>query len=271
MAEISAKQVQALRAKTDLAMMDCKKALVEAGGDETRAMEILRQKFANRMSERADRETACGRIGVFAGGQGAAVAELRCETDFVATNDSFTELANTLAQQAVLTGLTDVEQLKASKLPDGRTVDELVVDAYGKIKENLSIQRLARIEGTGACYAHHNGKVGAVICCDTDPGEAGRHVCMHIASTPVILGLTREDVEPAVVQEARARMAEEAAGKPEQIIEKIVKGKMDKWYGGRILLEQPFVMDDKKTLGDFAKDNGFVIKAFLKYDVGGLS
>jgi elongation factor Ts len=94
---------------------------------------------------------------------------------------------------------------------------------------------------------------------------------MHVASTPVILGLTREDVEPAVVQEARARATEEAAGKPEQIIEKIVKGKMDKWYGGRVLLEQPFVMDDKKTLGDFAKENGFAIKAFLKFDVGGLS
>jgi elongation factor Ts len=270
MAEISAKQVQALRVKTGLAMMDCKKSLVEAGGDEARAMEILRQKFANKMRERADRETANGRIGVFADDQVAALAEFRCETDFVATNDTFMELANMVAQQAARTGVTDVERLKVSKLPDGQTVGDKLVEAFGKIKENLGIRRVARIEGLGACYVHHNGKVGAAVACDQQPGEAGRHICMHIASTQVILGLTREDVDPSAVQEARERAKAEAAGKPEQIIEKIVKGKMEKWYGGRVLLEQPFVMDDKKTVGAFAEENGFAVRAFLKYEVGGL-
>jgi len=270
MAEISAKQVQALRAKTDLAMMDCKRALVEAEGDETKALDILRKQFAGKMSERAHKETANGRIGVFADGQVAALVEMRCETDFVATNSEFTNLANMVAEQVARTGITDVEQLKSSKLPDGRMVNDMMADAYGKMKENLGIHRMAKIDGAGACYVHHNGKVGAMIACDGEPGESGRHVCMHVASTPVILGLVREDVDSAAVDEAREGAKEGTAGKPEQIVEKIINGKMGKWYSERVLVEQPFVMDDKKSVGDFAKENGFTIKAFLKYEVGGL-
>ncbi len=270
MAEISAKQVQALRAKTDLAMMDCKKALVEADGDETKAVEILRKKFADKMTDRAHKETANGRIGVFADGQGAALAEIRCETDFVATNDAFRDLANKLAEQVLRTGITNVEELTASKLHDGQTVKGLLVDAYGKMKENLGIRRLTRIEGAGACYVHHNGRVGAAIVCDTDPGEAGRHVCMHVASTQTIVGLVREDVDAALVAEGRERAKEGTAGKPEQIIEKIVNGKMGKWFSERVLTEQPFVMDDKKSVGAFAKEGGFSIKGFVKYEVGGV-
>ncbi len=271
MPEISAKQVQALRSKTDLAMMDCKAALVEAAGDETKAMEILRKKFADKMSTRSDKEAANGRIGIHACGKCVALAEVRCETDFVAGNDSFRELADTIAKTAGSTGTTDVVGLKSAKTSTGRTVNELLVDAFGKLKENMNIQRTARLDGPGAAYVHHNGKVGTVISTDNDPGEAGRHICMHIASSVVLLGLSREDVNAADVQAAKEKAREDAKGKPEPIIEKIVTGKMDKWFGERVLLEQPFVMDDKKTVGQFAKENGFTVKAYLKYEVGGLS
>lgn len=271
MADINAKQVQALRVKTDLPMMDCKQALIEAGGDEKKALEILRKRFADKMSTRAEKETANGRIGVYATDQAAALAEVRCETDFVAGNELFKQLANQVAEQCARSGITDVERLKGASLPAGRTVNDLVTDAFGKFKENMGIHRLKRLEGPGACYVHHNGKVGTAIVCDAPPGEAGRHLCMHIASTPVILGLTREDVDPAAVKEAKERALTEIAGKPEQIKEKIVRGKMEKWYGERVLLEQPFVMDDKKTVGAYAKENGFVIKAFIKYEVGGIN
>jgi elongation factor Ts len=270
MAEISAKQVQALRSKTDLPMMDCKNALVEAKGDEAQALELLRKRFADKMTTRAEKEAANGRIGVFADGNAAAMAELRCETDFVATNDKFTELANVVARQAATTGVTDVEQLKATKLPDGRTVNDLLVDAFGKLRENMYIQRATRLAGPGAGYVHHNGRVATIVVCDKEPGEPGRHVCMHVASTPVILGLVREDVATALVQEAKERAAVEAAGKPPPIIDKIVAGKMNKWYQERVLTEQPFVMDDKKSVGTYAQENGFVVKAFLKFEVGGL-
>lgn len=270
MADISAKQVQALRAKTDLPMMDCKNALVEAKGDETAALELLRKRFADKMTTRAEKEAANGRIGVYADAQAAAVAELRCETDFVATNDKFTQLADAVARQVAATGVTDVEKLKATKLPNGQTVNDLLVDAFGKLRENMFIHRTARLTGPGACYVHHNGRVGTIVIGDNEPGEPGRHVCMHVASTPVILGLVREDVSPALVQEAKERATTEAAGKPPQIVEKIVAGKLAKWYQERVLTEQAFVMDDKKSVGAYAKENGFAVKAFLKYEVGGL-
>lgn len=270
MAEISAKQVQDLRTETGLAMMDCKKALVESGGDKEKAKGILRKKFAGKMSERAARETANGRIGVYGGLEGAALVELRCETDFVATNDDFRSVADALAAHCAKTGETQVESFKRSPMPGGHTVEELLVDAFGKIKENIQLRRLARIEGAGACYVHHNGRVGTAIVSDRAPGEAGRGICMHIASTPVILGLTREEVDAALVAEAREQAREEAKGKPEPIVERIVAGKMDKWYAERVLLEQPFVMDDKKSVGDFARENGFAVRSFLKFEVGGL-
>ena len=270
MAEINAKQVQALRSKTDLAMMDCKAALVEAGGDEAKAMEILRRKFADKMSARADKEAANGRIGVHACGKCAALAEVRCETDFVATNDSFRALADAVADACASSSTTDVEKLKGVKTNSGRTVNELMVDAFGKLKENMNVQRVARIDGAGAGYVHHNGKVGAVIACDKDPGEAGRQICMHIASNVMLRGLARTDVKPSEVEAAEQKAREEAQGKPPQILDKIVSGKMDKWYAERVLTEQPFVMDDKKSVGQFAKENGFAIKSYLKFEVGGL-
>jgi elongation factor Ts len=268
MAEINAQQVQALRIKTDLPMMDCKKALMEANGDETKALELLRKRFADKMSDRADKEAASGRIGLHADAQCAALTELRCETDFVATNTMFVELANNVAGQVARTGATDIEKLKATKLPNGHTVNELMIDAFGKIRENIGIHRAAKIDGAAAGYVHHNGKVGAALVGDKDPGEAGRHICMHIASTAVILGLQREDVDPALVAEAREKAKDGTAGKPPQIVEKIIAGKMDKWFQERVLVEQPFVMDDKKSVGAYAKENGFAIKAFLRFEVG---
>ena len=269
MAQINAKQVQGLRAETGLAMMDCKKALVEAEGDNTRAKEILRKKFADKMSDRASKETANGRIGVYAGAESAALVELRCETDFVAGNNVFRTMADRLAEHCAKTGITEIEDFKKSEMDGGQTVTDFMVDAFGKMKENMEIRRLRKIEGVGACYVHHNGQVAAVIVCDSAPGEAGRQVCMHVASTQMITGLTREDVDPKAVAEAREKAAGEAEGKPEQIIAKIVDGKMGRWYAERVLLEQPFVMDDKKSVCDFAKENGFSVKAFAKYEVGG--
>lgn len=268
MPEITAKQVQALRTKTDLAMMDCKAALVEAEGDETKALEILRKKFADKMSTRGDKEAANGRIGIFADDKTAALVELRCETDFVATNDAFRSLADAIARQVARAGVTDVEQLKSSKTENGRTVQELLVDAFGKLKENMAIQRAVRLDGSGAAYVHHNGKVGAVIVCDQSPGEAGRQVCMHIASSVMLMGLNREAVPAAEVSAAKDKAREEARGKPEPILEKIVGGKMDKWFAERVLLEQPFVMDDKKSVSAFAREHGFTIKAYAKFEVG---
>jgi elongation factor Ts len=274
MAEISAQQVQALRTKTGLAMMDCKKALVEAGGDPGKALDCLRRRFADKMSDRADKEAANGRIGVYADDRGAALIELRCETDFVATNDNFKALANAIAGACAASGVTDPAEVEACKAGAGRTVKELLVDAYGQLKEKIVVKRIKRLEGPGACYVHHNGKVGAAIVCDKPPGEAGRQVCMHIASMASLMALSREQLPAERVAPVRAKVEDEAAatgkGKPPQVLQKIVDGKMDKWYAERVLLEQPFVMDDKKSVGQFAMQSGFVVKAYLKFEVGGV-
>lgn len=268
MSAITAKQVQALRAKTGLAMMDVKNALVEAKGDESAAIEYLREKFKDKMSSRAEREAANGRIGVHADEKFAAMCELRCETDFVATNSDFRSIADKIAEQCAKTGIVDVDEIKSSKMADGQTVQGFLTDAFGRLKENMQLKRLVRIEGPGASYVHHNGQVGAIITGTANPGDAGRSICMHIASTASIAGRVREDVCPDEVAEAKKTASADLGNKPPEIQEKIVSGKMDKWFSERVLVEQPFVMDDKKSVGEFAKENGFEITGFRKFEVG---
>ncbi|MCK6457587.1 MAG: translation elongation factor Ts [Phycisphaerae bacterium] len=271
MAEISAAQVQALRARTDLPLMDCKKALIEAKGDESAAMEILRKRYADKMSSRADKEAANGRIGAYCDAKGGALVELRCETDFVATNSVFTELSNQIARQVAATHVKDVAQLAESKceFAGGRSVRELISDAYGKLNEKMEIRAARCIHGACATYVHHNGKVGAIVAFDKPNDAVGRQVCMHIASRTLLLGLNREAVDAKLVQEAREHAASEVTGKPPNIIEKIVAGKLDKWFAERVLLEQPFALDDKITVGEAVRQAGVTITGYLRFEVGG--
>jgi len=271
MPEISASQVQSLRSRTDLPLMDCKKALIDAGGNEERAIEILREKFKDRMSSRADKEAANGRIGLYADANGGALAEVRCETDFVAGNKVFVELANQCARQVAETHLKDPQALLASKasFAAGRTLKELMADAYGKLNEKLEIRRARCVHGAAAGYVHHNGKVAALITMDKPNDAAGRQISMHIASAHVLLGLDRSAIDPKLVEEAKAAARAEVSNKPPQIIDKIVAGKMDKWFGERVLLEQPFALDDKKSVGEFAKESGVSITGYLRYELGG--
>ncbi len=271
MPDISASQVQALRSRTDLPLMDCKKALIETGGNEEKAIALLREKFKDKMSSRADKEAANGRIGLYADAKGGALAELRCETDFVASNSVFVELANQTARQAAETHLKEPEALMGSKaaFAGGRTIKELMADAYGKLNEKMEIRRARCAHGAAAGYVHHNGKVAALVTMDKPNDAVGRQVCMHIASAQTLLGLDRAAIDPALVEEAKAAAKAEVANKPPQIIEKIVAGKLDKWFAERVLLEQPFALDDKKTVGAFAKENGITITGYLRYELGG--
>jgi elongation factor Ts len=271
MPDISASQVQSLRSRTDLPLMDCKKALIDAGGDEDKAIEILREKFKDKMSSRADKEAANGRIGLFTDAKGGALVELRCETDFVAGNSVFVELANQFARQAAETHLKDAEGLLASKaaFAGGRTLKELMADAYGKLNEKMELRRARCIHGPAAGYVHHNGKVAAIVTTDKPNEAAGRQICMHIASAHVLLGLDRSAIDAKLVEEAKTAARAEVANKPPQIIEKIVAGKLDKWFAERVLLEQPFALDDKKTVAQFANENGVSITGYLRFELGG--
>lgn len=276
MPEISASQVQALRAKTDLPLMDCKKALIEANGSEEGAIELLRKRFADKMSSRADKEAANGRIGAFTDAKGGALAEMRCETDFVAGNSVFVELANGFARQVAATHGKSPAELIDSKaeFAGGRTMKQLMADAFGKLNENMEFRRGQCIHGACSSYVHHNGKVGAIVALDKANDEIGRQICMHVASRQLLLGLDRSAVDKKAVAEAeeavRAEMKADPknASKPANIIDKMFAGKMDRWYGERVLIEQPFALDDKKTVGQAAKEAGVTITGYLRFELG---
>ncbi len=267
-ATISASQVKSLRDKTGISMSYCKKALVEAEGDQTQAMDILQKQYAGQVDKRADKEAANGRIGAFVDGEAGALVELRCETDFVANSDPFKSAADALARLASKRGVTDPDQLLQTQSDDGNTGQDIIAAAYGTLKENIKLARVTRIEGGVACYVHHNGLVGTVIAADGDGSGVAKQICMHTAAQQTLDGLNRDDLDPAEIKKAREWMKDQAKGKPENIVEKIVVGKMDKWYGERVLLEQPFALDDKKTVAQVAKDAGITVSGYLKFELG---
>lgn len=270
MAEISAAQVSALRNRTGLPMMDVKKALVESNGNEDAAIELLRKRFADKMTSRADKEAANGRIGCHADATGGALVELRCETDFVATNTVFTEIANQFARQVAATHAKDAASLLASKaaFAGGRSMSDLLADAYGKLNEKMEYRRGTCLHGACAGYVHHNGKVGALVATDKPNEAAARQIGMHIASRQLLVGLDRSAVPESDVEKVRAEFRAEVSNKPPQIIDKIVSGKVDKWYAERVLLEQSFALDENKTVGQFAKENGITLTGYLRFEVG---
>jgi len=270
MAEISAKQVQTMREKTGLPLMDVKKALVEAGGDEPKALEILRKRFADKMVTKSDRVAGKGRIGAYVGSGRGALCEVRCETDFVATNDVFKAFTDQIARQAVETGITDPALLLASKaaFAGGRTIQALLEEAFSKLGEKLEIISVVLLDGATGSYVHFNGQVGSLVASDKPQPEFARQLSMHVAARQNDFWMTREQVPAALVSAERDRSRGEVQGKPPQIIDKIVEGKMSKWFSELVLPEQPFALDDKKTVAQAAKDSGVTVTGFRRMEVG---
>jgi len=275
MADISAAAVKALRDRTGLPMMDCKRALNEAAGDEEKAIEILRKAGAKTMEKRAGRETSAGRVAVYASldpGVGAMV-DLRCESAPVANNVEFVELAEDLVKQ--LAGgpgaATPEELLGQPSTRDGaRTLKEQFDELNNRIREVFVLKRVVRIDGPCGGYAHHNGAVGVLLEVEGGTAELAKDVCMHVAAMrPTVVA--SEDLDPAEVEKERAILSEAARteGKPEKIIEKMVEGRLRKeFYVRHCLLEQPFVKDDKRTVGKVAKEAGMKIVQFVHWELG---
>ena len=277
MATISAADVKALRDKTGLPMMDCKAALVEAGGDHEKATEILRKKGAAAAERKADRETAEGRIGCYLDQQRGvgALVELRCETAPVAKNEGFVALANELAKSVALAdGPTDVETLLAQPLADepAKTIRDRINDTVNILRENMGLARAARLQGTLASYVHHNGQVGVLTQFQADQldPQLAADICMQIAAMSP-LAVSRDRIDPELVKKELEIARDQAAqtGKPEPILDKIAQGKLNKWYATCVLLEQPFVREDKKTVEQVLKAaGGVVVKDFARLQVG---
>ncbi|MCW6010262.1 translation elongation factor Ts [Micromonospora sp. CPCC 205371] len=274
MANFTAADVKKLRDLTGAGMMDAKKALDEAEGDFDKATEVLRVKGAKDVGKRAGRTAANGLVAH----SGNALLELNCETDFVAKNADFVELAQEIVQQGEQAGATDAEALLNVALPDGRTVAEAVQELSAKIGEKLVVNRFGRLDGTVAVYLHRKSQdlppaVGVLVEYDGKSDEASdadaRGVAMQIAAMRPKY-LTRDEV-PADVVESERRIAEQTAreeGKPEAALPKIVDGRVNAFFKDFVLLEQASVADNKKSVKQVLAEAGIEVTRFLRYEVG---
>lgn len=273
MSEITAAAVRTLRERTGLPMMDCKKALQEAGGDTDKAVELLRKAGAKMMEKRAGRATSSGRIAVYVSpdaGRGALI-DLRCESAPVAANEQFVQLASDLAQQlAEGPGAASPEVLLAQPSPSktAPTLQQQFDDLNNRIREVFKVERILRIDGHCGGYAHHNGATGVLLRFDGGNAELARDICMHVAAMrPAVLHTS--ELDPAVVAKEREILAEAARkeGKPEKIIDKMVEGRLRNFYAECCLAEQPFVKDDKRTVGQVAKEAGMTLVEFVRWEL----
>lgn len=274
---ISAADVKALRDRTNLPMMECKGALTEAGGDMDKAVTILRSKFAKAADKFTARETAEGRIGSYSDATAGGLIELRCETAPSAGNDLFVALANDLAKQVALKGAKTPEELLAQPFGGG-TVSDRIKEVVGSIRENMKPARMTQFQGITGCYVHHDGSSGAMVLVEGSKGDATvlRDVCMHVTATQPKYA-RREDVPADVIQRetdiAKSQIAADPknANKPPNIIEMIAAGKMKTWYAENVLVDQPFVKDESKTVGALLESAGLKLAKFVRYKVGELS
>lgn len=269
---ITASLVKELRDKTGAGMMDAKKALTETDGDMEAAVDWLRTKGLAKAAKKSGRTAAEGLVAVSVdGGRGVAV-EVNAETDFVAKNAEFQEMVSGIA--AAATGAADVEALLAADL-GGKSVADTLTDKIATIGENMSVRRMAAVEGeTVVSYVHNAatdgmGKIGVLVALTGADAGFGKQVAMHIAaSSPA--SLSEADLDPAIVEKERQVQMDIAreSGKPEAVIEKMIGGRMKKFMAEVTLLGQSFVVDPDKTVAEAAKDAGAEITGFVRLEVG---
>lgn len=277
--DISASQVKAFRDKTGLPMMDCKRALVEANGDEEKALEILRKAGAKTMSGRTDRETESGRIAIFTDTkrQVSAMVELLCESAPVSNTEEFILLVNGLAEQlATGPGAKTPEELLAQPFPGkpNVTLKQFYDDLVNKIREVFRLTRIIRIEGPCGAYVHHNAAVGVLLPIEGTNIDLGKDISMHVASMRP-QALSEKDLDPVVIEKERQIVVEQVktqnANKPDKIIEKIVDGKMKSFFAERTLLGQQFVKDSTKTVAQVCDEGKIKIKEMIHWILGRLT
>ncbi len=275
--EVNAADVKKLRDRTGMQMMKCKAALIEAGGDMDKATEILRKQNKDVSAKVADRETAEGRVGIYIDPvkKIGAIVELRCESAPVAKNEMFVKLANDVAKQIATHGPGPVETLLAQPFVDepAKSLGDRIQEIVGLMRENIKLQRMARLEGLLGQYVHHDGTVGVLVACEGAQADVTilRDVSMHVAAKTPIAAF-REEISPEVIAKEReialAQAQEQEKGKAANIIEKIADKKLAAWFKEQVLAEQLFVKDESKTIGDLLKGAGLTLKKFVRYRVG---
>lgn len=278
--EITPKMVADLRERTGQGMMECKKALAATGGDMEKAVDLLRLQGMKSADKKADREMGEGRVAVHVepGARVGALVALTCQTDFLAGNDEFQSLLGSLPRLAVQQRLGDVAALNAAKLASGNSVQDTVKLLVGKTGENIQVARVARLEnpeGLVGFYVHHDQKKGAIVSVTTAATEAqagqllrelSMHVVMHDPAATARAGVPAADVE-----REKAIYLEEVKGKPAEMQQKIVTGKLEKFYAERVLPEQKWIKDDSKTVQKVLEEalgKGTQVAAFTRVQIG---
>lgn len=272
MAEITASMVKELRERTDAPMMDCKKVLVEAAGDMAKAEELLRARLGNKLSKAAARVAAEGTVGIYTSDDGkqGAIVEVNCETDFVAKNEDFLAFTRNLAEVVTSNSPADVESLSVQKI-GGEVIEEVRAQLIGKIGENITIRRFARLEAKGKLSSYvHGGKIGVIVDLVGGDEALAKDIAMHIAASKPA-ALSKDDVPADLIEKERAIATQKAAesGKPE-FAEKMIEGSIQKFLKEVALLDQVFVKDPagKQTVDQLLKANNATIAAFTIYVVG---
>ena len=267
---ISASMVKELRERTGAGMMECKKALVETEGNMEEAIEALRKSGQAKADKKSSRIAADGCIAVAVDGNKASIAEINSETDFVAKDENFVGFTAAVVHAALTSSVEDVDALSALTLPDGRTVESARTDLVTKVGENISVRRFARVEATDHLGNYtHGARIGALVSMSGGNAELARDVAMHIAATsPVCVD---EDGVPADTLERERRIFVEqaaASGKPPEIVEKMVTGRVAKFLKEITLLGQPFVKDPDVSVGKLLKSADATVNSFVRYEVG---
>ncbi len=281
---ITAAMVSELRKKTGAGMMDCKKALTETGGNMDEAVDFLRKKGLAAAAKKSGRVAAEGLITAGSAGTVGALVEINAETDFVAKNEAFQAFATGVLQVVLDNQVADVEALKALPYPEtGRTVAEELTHQIATIGENMDLRRLQRIDagqGVVASYIHGAGKIGVLVelqtaASDDKVAELGKQLAMHVAAAAPAY-LQRDDVPSAVVEKEKEIMRVKAleSGKPENIVEKIITGQINKYFGEVCLIEQAFVVDPDQKVGKIvaalAKELGseITLSSYARFQLG---
>ena len=267
---ITASMVKELRERTGAGMMECKKALVEANGDLDAAAEALRKSGQAKADKKAGRVAADGRVVISKDGGKAVIVEVNSETDFVAKDENFSAFADSIAAVALASGVTDVAALASQDIGDGRSVEQARTDLVQKVGENISVRRAQIVEADGPIGAYtHGARIGAVVALNGGDEELARDIAMHVAAiNPTCID---ETGVPAEMLEREKRIFSEQAGesgKPPEIVEKMVTGRVAKFLKEVTLVGQPFVKDDKQSVGQLLKSADASVVSFVRFEVG---
>ncbi len=270
---VTAQMVKELREKTGAGMMDCKKALMETNGDMEKAIDWLREKGIAKAAKKADRIAAEGLTQIGIDGNTAVIVEINSETDFVAKNDEFKTLVNDVTNFLLAKKPNSVEAALAEQINDGQTLEAYLNDAIAKIGEKISLRRFTVVEKTGAqifgSYLHMGGRIAVLSVIEGADQETAKDIAMHIAASKPKY-IDRDSVPQNEIEREKEVLKQQALneGKPEHIVEKMVVGRLNKFFEEICLVDQPFVKDPDQKVGKYLQSKGGKISTFVRYEVG---